>query len=159
MDFANSWKSEWVFIDVMEQILSEIKVSPALSFWLDESTDVSSCSQLLVFVRYIYLEYIKEECLFCRAWKTTTKSQDVMEMISSFLESNDFNEKTCVGCVPVEHQPYLDRGRDVSQKWKSLHPKHDALHNSPICPCYQDSSKAFVRSARLVGDNCQLFKI
>ena len=40
-------------IDVKEQVLTEIKASPLFSFQLNESTDLSLCSQLLVFVRYI----------------------------------------------------------------------------------------------------------
>ena len=32
-------------MDVKEQVLPEIKASPLFSFQLDESTDVSSCSQ------------------------------------------------------------------------------------------------------------------
>ena len=37
-------------VDVKEQILNEIKLSPLFAFQVDESTDVSSCSQVLVFV-------------------------------------------------------------------------------------------------------------
>ena len=32
-------------MDVKEQVVAEIKTSPLFSFQLDESTDVSSCSQ------------------------------------------------------------------------------------------------------------------
>ena len=34
--------------DVKEQIVQEIKASPMFSFQVDESTDVSSCAQLLL---------------------------------------------------------------------------------------------------------------
>jgi hypothetical protein len=51
-------------LDVKEQVLSEIKASPIFALQLDESTDVSSCSQLLVFVRYVKEGDIKEEFLF-----------------------------------------------------------------------------------------------
>ena len=40
--------------DVKKQVVNEIKASPMFSFQVDESTDVSSCAQLLVFVRYIH---------------------------------------------------------------------------------------------------------
>ncbi|XP_031336653.1 SCAN domain-containing protein 3-like [Photinus pyralis] len=72
--------------DVREQILSEIRESPLFSLQLDESTDVSSCSQLLVFAKYIHLDDIKEEFLFCAPLKTTTKSEDVMNMIRTSLK-------------------------------------------------------------------------
>ena len=41
-----------MYMDVKEQVLTEIKAFPFLSFQLDESADVSSWYQLLVFVRF-----------------------------------------------------------------------------------------------------------
>jgi hypothetical protein len=71
--------------DVKQQVLDEIKASPVFSFQLDESTDITSCSQLLVFVKYIYNKSIKEEFLFCNPLITTTKASDVMDMVSNFF--------------------------------------------------------------------------
>ena len=65
-------------MDVKAQVLTEIKASTLFSFHLDESTDISSCSQLIVFLRYINLGDIKDEFMFCSALKTTTKADDVM---------------------------------------------------------------------------------
>ena len=45
----------------LHTILDEIKPSPLFSFQLDESTDVSSCSQFLVFVKYVQGDDMKEE--------------------------------------------------------------------------------------------------
>ena len=40
--------------DILQQVIADIKSSPIkVSLQLDESTDVSSCSQLLVFARYV----------------------------------------------------------------------------------------------------------
>ncbi|XP_068204589.1 protein FAM200C-like [Palaemon carinicauda] len=64
-------------MDVKEQVLTEIKGCPLFSLQFYESTDVSSCSQLLVFVRYINSGDIKDEFLFCSAFETTTKADDV----------------------------------------------------------------------------------
>ncbi len=43
--------------DIKEKVIQEIKFSPAGMFaiQLDESTDVGSCAQVLVFVRYVFL--------------------------------------------------------------------------------------------------------
>ena len=114
-------------IDVMEQILSEIKASPVFSFQLDESTDVSSCSQLLVFVRYIHLEDIKEEFLFSRALKTTTKGEDVMEMISSFFESNDLQWKNLCGVCTDGAPAMLGSRSGFQSKVKELAPQANGL--------------------------------
>ena len=72
--------------DVKEQVINEMKAFP-FCIQVDESTDVSSCAQLLVFVRYIHLEDVKEEFLFCSELETTTKSVDIMEKITTFFDS------------------------------------------------------------------------
>ena len=68
--------------DVKEQIIQEIKASPFFAFQLDESTDVSSCSQLLVFVRYINSGDIKDEFLLCTKLETLSKSPDALQKLS-----------------------------------------------------------------------------
>jgi len=55
-----------------------MKASPVFSFQVDESTDVTSCAQLFVFVRYIHSGDIKEELLICKKLQTAT-SADVLE--------------------------------------------------------------------------------
>ena len=47
--------------DVKQQVTAEIKSSPMFSIQVHESTDVASCSLLLVFVCYIHMEDVKEE--------------------------------------------------------------------------------------------------
>ncbi len=46
-------------------MISETKDAGLFALQLDESTDVSSCSQLLVFARYVHDGKFKEEFLFC----------------------------------------------------------------------------------------------
>ncbi len=76
--------------DIKEKVIQEIKSSPTGMFaiQLDESMDVSSCAQLLVFVRYVFLCDIKEEYLLCTQSETTTTAEDVMEKLSSFFKAN-----------------------------------------------------------------------
>jgi len=63
---------------VKDQVINEIKVSPTpMFFHVDESTDVTSCAQFLVFVRYIHPGDTKEELPFCEERQTT--SADVRE--------------------------------------------------------------------------------
>ena len=50
--------------NIKEQVVDEIKKFPSFAIQLDESTDVSQYSQLLVFVRYVHEENFKEELLF-----------------------------------------------------------------------------------------------
>jgi zinc finger BED domain-containing protein 5/7/8/9 len=114
--------------DVQEQILTEIRASPLFSLQLDESTDVSSCSQLLVFVKYIHCDDIKEEFLFCRPLKTTTKSADIMGMICSFFESKELLWENLCG-VCTDGAPIMLGSKSGFQKRvKELAPLAKGLH-------------------------------
>ncbi len=66
----------------------------------DESTDVSSCAQLLVFVRYVFLCDTKEKYLLCTQLETTTTDEDVMEKLSPFFKANRIPwENRCRVCT------------------------------------------------------------
>ena len=75
----------------MEQVIQEMKSAPLelFSIQLDESTDVANCSQLLVYVRYIYEGDFKEEFLFCKPLETTNTARDVFDTVGSFLQNHD----------------------------------------------------------------------
>ena len=49
-----------------------MKASPMFIFQVGDLTDVTSCAQLLVFVRYIHSGDIKAEFLFCEELQTTS---------------------------------------------------------------------------------------
>lgn len=83
--------------DIKEQVIEEIKKADLFSIQLDESTDVQSCAQLLVFVRYIHEGVIKEEFLFCRSIESTTRGEDVMKILSDFFEEEGLDWKMLCG--------------------------------------------------------------
>lgn len=68
--------------------MQEIRLSPTGIFAvrLDESTDVSSCAQLLVFVMYVLIP--ADENLFFTQLETTTKALDVMKNLTSFYTAS-----------------------------------------------------------------------
>ena len=71
--------------DILEQVTTELKSSSSFAIQLDESTDVSSCSQLLVYVRYIKGHSVKEEYLFSEPLATTTRGKDVFDIVNKFF--------------------------------------------------------------------------
>ena len=82
--------------EIKDQVINEIKdksVFGLFSIQLDKSVDVSSVSQLMVFVRYAVSTSIKEELLFRSALNTTTKASDVMEKVNRFFYENDIPRK------------------------------------------------------------------
>ncbi|CAG9575902.1 unnamed protein product [Danaus chrysippus] len=77
--------------DIEEQLVSRIKRSPVFALQCDESTDISNCCQLLVFVRFLDDDntIIKEELLISRELDTTSKGIDVMNSISEYFEKHN----------------------------------------------------------------------
>ena len=74
------------------ETVSEIKASQTkISIQLDETTDVSNCSQLLVFARYVYQKEVKEKFLFCQPLELTTKAVDILKAVKDFFSSHDIN--------------------------------------------------------------------
>ena len=59
-------------------MVEELANSPfPFSLQLNENTDVSYCSQLVCYVRYVNGNEIKEEFLFCEPLLETAKASDV----------------------------------------------------------------------------------
>ena len=71
--------------DILEQVTTELKSSPSFAIQLNESTDVSSCSQLLVYARYMKGHSVKEEYLFSEPLATNTRGKDVFEIVDKFF--------------------------------------------------------------------------
>lgn len=78
--------------DILDQIVEEIQASPSrISLQLNESTDLSNVSQLIVYTRYIKDGEIKDEFFFCETLHITTKTVDVFRLldVSFFSETSD----------------------------------------------------------------------
>jgi len=62
---------------------------------LDESTDISNFSQLLVYVRYIIKEEILEDFLFCKTLDGRTTGNNIFTLINTFFENNEISWSMC----------------------------------------------------------------
>ncbi|XP_055543289.1 SCAN domain-containing protein 3-like [Wyeomyia smithii] len=114
--------------DVKAQILSEIRLSTLFAIQLDESTDVSSCAQLIVFVKYIHSGELKEEFLFCSELETTTKSDDILATIQVFFESGGLQwDKLCGVCTDGA-PAMLGSKSGFQKKIKELSPLVKGVH-------------------------------
>ncbi|XP_065639505.1 zinc finger BED domain-containing protein 5-like [Hydra vulgaris] len=83
--------------NIKENVINEIKESPYFSIQLDESTDVSSMAQLIVYCRYIHNNKFKEEFLFSSCLETTTKAANIMEILKQFFNDNQLQWKYLFG--------------------------------------------------------------
>lgn len=76
--------------DILAQVVADLISSPAkFNLQLDETTDVSNQSQLVVFVRYVQDDKIKEDFfLFCKPLTITTKAVYVKKFVDDFFRKN-----------------------------------------------------------------------
>ena len=74
---------------------------------LDESLDITNCCQLLVFVRYVHADTIKEEFLFCESLPQHAKATDVLKMLNNFSANQNFELKKKIGSLCTEGAPAM----------------------------------------------------
>ena len=77
------------------------------SMQLDETTDITQCSQLLVFVRYVHIDTIKEEFLFCEPLIETTKAINVFEKVKTFFAMHNFDWQNKLGSLCTDGAPAM----------------------------------------------------
>uniref|UniRef100_K7GAE1 Uncharacterized protein n=1 Tax=Pelodiscus sinensis TaxID=13735 RepID=K7GAE1_PELSI len=106
--------------NISEQVVDEIKKSPLFAMQLDELTNVTLCSQLLVFARYMVKGDFKDEFIFCKTLDTTTKAQDVMEIVNNFFEVHGLDWVNLVG-VTTDGAPAMLGSRSGFQTLVKQH--------------------------------------
>ena len=91
---------EEMSVDILQQMISDICRSESrFAIQLDESTDVTNRAQLLIFVRYVGKEGVKEEFLMNAALEATTKGDDIFQMVNSFFKQHGLKWENLRGCT------------------------------------------------------------
>jgi len=99
-----------IYCNILKQVMEELAAMPfPFSMQLDESTDISQCSQLLVFIRYVHADAIKEEFLFCEPLLETTKAIDILEMLKNLFAKQNFDWKKNLGTLCTDGAPAMVR--------------------------------------------------
>ena len=84
--------------NILKQVMEELKTTPfPFSLQLDESSDIFNSCQLLVFIRYVHADTIKEEFLFCESLPQHAKATDILEMLNNFFADENFEWKKKIG--------------------------------------------------------------
>lgn len=139
--------------DILEQTISDMKVSAVkVSLQLDESTDVSNCSQLLVFVRYVKGDELEEQFLFCESLKTTTKAIDVFNIVKDFFTKQGL-ELNLIGSVCTDGAPSMlgnksGFGALLKKEIPGVQITHCVLHRHAL------ASKSLPQQLKQTLDNC-----
>ena len=75
--------------DIKEQVITEVQGSKyGFAIQLVKSNDVSNCAQLLVCMCCATKNATRSELLLINQMRTTTKGEDVFELVDNFLKKN-----------------------------------------------------------------------
>ena len=114
--------------NIKSKVLSKIDSSPVFALQLDESTDISNLSQLLVYVRYVVDERINEEFLFCQPVETTSKAVDVFQMLIDFFDKTELSWSKLVGVCTDGAPAMIGVNSGLISLVKQKHPAIQGTH-------------------------------
>ncbi|GBN62465.1 Zinc finger BED domain-containing protein 5 [Araneus ventricosus] len=102
-----------MFIDIEATINERIKISSFFSIHVDESTDVSDLSNLLVIVRYLNVNELEGNLLLYYPLIKICTGEDIFNAIQGYFCENEMDWAKCCGdCT--------DGGKSVSGCYKVL---------------------------------------
>jgi len=85
--------------DIIKQVNEKIIFKKQFALQLDESTDISNCAQLIVFIRYIddnNVQGIQEQIYCCKEVNTRTTAEAIFNLLNVQIETNGLSWKWCV---------------------------------------------------------------
>ena len=83
--------------NIKSKVISKINFSSIFALQLDETTDVSNLSELLVYIRYAADKRINEEFLFCQPLETTSKAANIFQVLIDFFDKTKLSCSKLVG--------------------------------------------------------------
>ncbi|KAF2349022.1 Ribonuclease H-like domain [Trinorchestia longiramus] len=103
---------------IADQVVERVKFSKyGFVIQLDESTDVTNCSQLLVYVRFTPNNAAKTELLLNQDLSSTTTGKDIFNVLDNFFKQNELDWEKLDGCTTDEAPSMFDRKSEV--RWLS----------------------------------------
>src|SRR6218665_2036488 len=82
--------------DLNDQLIDKLK-GKEFGLQLDEATYSNSDAQLICYVRFIVGNVIVEDLLFCKSIIASAKTQDLFEILDTFISENSLEWTKCVG--------------------------------------------------------------
>ena len=82
--------------NVLQQTIAAIRHCERFSLQLDETTDIGSDAQLMVFVRYFDTNDFVEQFLFCRPLAKNTTGEEIFKKVDFFFEEHQLEWSNCV---------------------------------------------------------------
>ena len=82
--------------NILQQTIAAIRHCERFSLQLDETTDIGSDAQLMVFVRYFDTNDFVEQFLFCRPLAKNTTGEEIFKKVDFFFEEHQLEWSNCV---------------------------------------------------------------
>ena len=110
-------------------MIAEVRDSKfGFALQLDESTDVTHCCQLLVYVRFTQNDAVKTALLLNHEVSTTSKGKDIFNSLDSFFKKNQLDWGNLVGCT-TDGAPSMLGGKSGFQAHvKAVSPRVTSVH-------------------------------
>ena len=139
--------------EILNQIITDIKNSPTkISLQLNESTDISSCCQLLTMVRYVKDKTVREEFVFCKPLQTTATAGDIFNLVKEFFKYYNINI-SFIGFICTDGAPAMLGNHSgfaalLKKEVPTLKVTHCMIHRQVL------ASKSMPESMKNVFDTC-----
>ena len=115
--------------DINEQVVMKIQSSKyGFAIQLDETTDMSSCVQLLAFERYATKDSIRSKSLLGNELRTVTRGENVFELVDNFFKENGCHWSKLVGCTTDGALAMLGRKSWFQACVKAVSPSVISVH-------------------------------
>ena len=92
--------------NVKEQVIVALKQAKYFAIQLDETTDLSSNSQLMVYVRYKGADNFEEELLFCSPLELRSRGIDVYNKVNEYFNAQSLKWENCIS-VSLDGAPAM----------------------------------------------------
>ena len=113
-------------MDILQQVISDIcRLENGFAIQLDESTDVTNCAQLIIFVRYVGKE---KKFLINAALEATTKGDDIFQMVNCFFKQHGLKWENLRGCTTDGASAMLGRKFGFRARVMEVAPHVKFLH-------------------------------
>ncbi len=114
--------------NVNQQLLVRVKQSRYYALQADESTDIGSLANLLVYVRYECNTDFHEDILFCRPVPTRTTGEAVFKVIDDFIKDNGLDWSRCVGISTDGARAMVGSLKGVVTRIRAVAPEAKPTH-------------------------------